>query len=221
MLGADGKWSNLDSRVALKLHTVVNAEGELAARTDPARIAALARHGYTLDDSGEIAELTRAVRFVSRRSSQIEGNRARLIMEWSAANGRSAPSVEVLQQIDRHAWAMSRPKKPADLDEASWEARVRDEIAAIDPNLTPRACLFQLLRQTRMPLTWICSLHRPSSTRTNGPPHAAGGSASPTSAPAQYARSHARESLRSATSSTASSPRSGARHAFRLSARYG
>lgn len=45
VLGADGSWSNVDSRVAMKLHTVVNAEGELAARTDPAWIAELARHG--------------------------------------------------------------------------------------------------------------------------------------------------------------------------------
>lgn len=140
VLGADGKWSNLDSRVAMKLHTVVNAEGELAARTDPAWIAALAQHGYTLDETGEIAELAGAVRPVSRRSAQIETNRARLIAEWSAAHGGSAPSVEVLQQIDRRAWAVSRPNKPTDLDEASWEARVRDEITAIDPSLvTPRA----------------------------------------------------------------------------------
>lgn len=136
VLGADHKWSNLDSRVAMKLHTVVNAEGELAARTHPAWIAALARHGYTLDDTGEISELAGAVRPVSRRSAQIEGNRARLIAEWSAAHGGSAPSVEVLQQIDRRAWAVSRPNKPTDLDEASWEARVRDELAAIDPRLT-------------------------------------------------------------------------------------
>lgn len=140
VLGADGKWSNLDSRVAMKLHTVVNAEGELAARTDPAWIAALARHGYTLNDTGEIDELVGAVRPVSRRSAQIETNRARLIAEWSASHGGSAPSVEVLQQIDRRAWAVSRPNKPTDLDEASWEARVRDEIAAIDPSLSiPRA----------------------------------------------------------------------------------
>ncbi|MEV7827078.1 relaxase domain-containing protein [Microbacterium enclense] len=140
VLGADGKWSNLDSRVAMTLHTVVNAEGELAARTDPKWIAALARHGYALDDTGEIAELAGAVRPVSRRSARIETNRARLIAEWSAAHGGSAPSVEVLKQIDRRAWAVSRPNKPADVDEASWEARVRDEIAAIDPSLiTPRA----------------------------------------------------------------------------------
>lgn len=136
VLGADGKWSNLDSRVAMKLHTVVNAEGELAARTDPVWITALARHGYTLDDTGEIAELSGAVRPLSRRSAQIEGNRARLIAEWSTAHERSAPSVEVLQQIDRRAWAVSRPNKPAELDEASWETRIRDEIAAIDPSLT-------------------------------------------------------------------------------------
>jgi hypothetical protein len=136
VLGADGKWSNLDSRVAMKLHTVVNAEGELAARTDPAWIAALARHGYTVDATGEIAELACAVRSFSRRSAQIEGNRARLIAEWSAGHGGSVPSVDVLQQIDRRAWAESRPNKPADLDEVSWEARVRDEIAAIDPSLT-------------------------------------------------------------------------------------
>ncbi len=135
MLGRDDKWSNLDSRVAMKLHTVVNAEGELAARTDPAWVTALARHGYTLDDTGGIAELAGAVRPVSHRSAQIEGNRARLTAEWSAAHGGSAPSVEVLQQIDRRAWAVARPNKPADLDEASWEARVRGEIGAIDPSL--------------------------------------------------------------------------------------
>lgn len=98
VLGADGKWSNVDSRVAMKLHTVVNAEGELAARADPAWIAALARHGCTLDDSGEIAELAGAVRPLSRRSAQIEANRSSLIAEWSAAHSGSAPSLEVLHQ---------------------------------------------------------------------------------------------------------------------------
>ncbi|MCK3771272.1 AAA family ATPase [Microbacterium aerolatum] len=139
-LGADGRWSNVDSRVAMKLHTVVNAEGELAARTDPAWTTALARHGYTLDGAGEIAELAGAVRPLSRRSAQIEANRARLIAEWSAEHGGSAPSVDALQQIDRRAWAVARPNKPADLDETSWEAYVRDEIAAVDPRLiNPRA----------------------------------------------------------------------------------
>jgi exodeoxyribonuclease V alpha subunit len=142
VLGADGKWSNLDSRVAMKLQTVINAEGELAARTDPAWIAALAHHGYTFDESGEIAELAGAARPLSRRSAQIEANRARLIAEWSGAHGGLGPSVNVLQQIDRRAWAVARPNKPIDLDEISWETRVRDEIAAINPSLiVPRASI--------------------------------------------------------------------------------
>ncbi|MDW4573254.1 AAA family ATPase [Microbacterium sp. M3] len=134
--GEDGKWSNVDSRVAMKFHTVVNAEGELAARTDPQWIAALARHGYTIGEDGEIAELSRAVAPFSRRSAQIEANRVQLIAEWTRAHGGVRPSVEVLQQIDRRAWAMSRPNKPALVDELAWEAAVRDELAAIDPVLT-------------------------------------------------------------------------------------
>lgn len=135
VLGADGKWSNLDSRVAMKLHTVINAEGELAARTDPAWLAALARHGYTLNEAGEITELSAAVRPLSRRSAQIETNRVRHIAEWSAAHHGARPSAEVMNQIDRWAWAVSRPNKPRDVDEESWEAMVRDEIASIDPYL--------------------------------------------------------------------------------------
>lgn len=135
VLGVDGKWSNVDSRAAMKMHTVINAEGELAARTDPEWIAALARHGYTLDGAGEIAELASAVRPLSRRSAQIESNRARLIAEWSTEHGGVAPSVDILHQIDRRAWAVSRPNKPTDLDEHAWEAMVRDEIEAIDPTL--------------------------------------------------------------------------------------
>ncbi|HWK78211.1 AAA family ATPase [Microbacterium sp.] len=156
VLGVDGRWSNLDSRVAMKLHTVVNAEGELAARTDPAWISALARHGYTLDDAGEIAELAGAVRPLSRRSAQIEANRARLIAEWSVAHGGSPPSVEALQQIDRRAWAIARPNKPAELDEASWEEHVHDEITAIAPDLivplTPRSVVAAALDAVNLDL---------------------------------------------------------------------
>ncbi|WP_235565655.1 AAA family ATPase [Microbacterium sp. Root166] len=135
VLGTDGRWSNLDSRVAMKLHTVINAEGELAARTDPEWLAALARHGYTINTDGEIAELSAAVRPLSRRSAQIEANRARIVAEWSAAHHGAIPSAGVMSQIDRRAWAVSRPNKPSDLDEDSWEGMVRDEIAAISPDL--------------------------------------------------------------------------------------
>ena len=133
--GEDRRWSNVDSRVAMKFHTVINAEGELAARTDPQWIAALARHGYTIDADGEIAELAATVAPLSRRAAQIEANRARLISQWRAAHDGSHPSVEVLAQIDRRAWAEARPNKPAVLDEEAWEQTVREELVSLDPTI--------------------------------------------------------------------------------------
>lgn len=135
VLGEDGKWSNVDSRVAMKLHTLINAEGELAARTDPEWIAALARNGYTIDGDGEIAELSPAVRPLSRRSNQIEANRAKLLFAWRSEHPGQEPDHDVLQQIDRLAWAKNRPNKPGVVDETEWEQLVRDEIHAIDPSL--------------------------------------------------------------------------------------
>ncbi len=133
--GADGKWSSLDSRVAMKLHTVINAEGELAARTDPRWIAALAVHGYTLDDAGEIAQIAHVVRPLSRRSNQIESNRVRLVEAWREEHPGREPGAEDLHHIDALAWAQRRPGKPAALDEDAWEQRVREELADIDPIL--------------------------------------------------------------------------------------
>ncbi len=140
VLGEDGKWSNVDSRVAMKLHTVVNAEGELAARTDPEWVAALARHGYTLNKDGEIAQLAHVVRPLSRRSTQIERNRAVLLAQWYEANPGGEPSPDVMHQIDRRAWATGRPNKPGVIDETSWEQMIRAELSTIDPHMSaPRA----------------------------------------------------------------------------------
>jgi nucleoside-triphosphatase THEP1 len=139
VMGGDGRWSNVDSRVAMKLHTVINAEGELAARTDPEWLDALARHGYTLNREGEIAELAHVVRPLSRRSTQIEANRAVLIAAWRREHPGQQPSPDQLHRIDRMAWAKARPNKPGDVDETEWEHLVRDELAAIDPGiLRPR-----------------------------------------------------------------------------------
>lgn len=135
VLGEDGKWSNVDSRVAMKMHTVINAEGELAARTDPQWLDALARHGFTLDEGGEIAELAHAVRPLSRRSTQIEANRAVLLASWRSDHPGLEPSPDELHRIDRFAWARARPNKPGDVDEAAWEQLIADELAAIDPGI--------------------------------------------------------------------------------------
>ncbi|MFD1491185.1 MULTISPECIES: AAA family ATPase [Microbacterium] len=131
--GRDGRWSNVDSRVAMRFHTVVNAEGEIAARTDPTWVAALARHGYTLGADGEILELKHLVKPMSRRSNQIEANRAMLLAEWRAEHARAEPSLDVRRSIDRRAWALGRPNKPRHLEEDDWERLTREEIAEIDP----------------------------------------------------------------------------------------
>ncbi|GAA3033283.1 AAA family ATPase [Microbacterium dextranolyticum] len=133
VLGQDGKWSNVDSRVAMKMQTVINAEGELAARTDPQWLDALARHGLTLDAGGEIAELAHAVRPLSRRSTQIEATRAVLLASWHGDHPGLEPSPDELHRIDRLAWARARPNKPGDVDEGAWEQLIADELAAIDP----------------------------------------------------------------------------------------
>ncbi len=136
--GVDGRWSNVDSRVAMRLHTLVNAEGDLAARTDPDWIAALARYGYTLNANGEVSEVAHAVRPLSRRSNQIEANRAALIARWREEHPDQAPCRDDLHHIDRVAWAAGRPRKGVLVDEADWESRVRRELADIDPALLSR-----------------------------------------------------------------------------------
>ncbi len=136
VLGEDGKWSNVDSRVAMKLHTVVNAEGDLASRTDPAWVAALAGHGYTLDTDGEITELAHLVRSLSRRSNQIEANRALRLARWRQDHPGQHPDHATLAWIDRWAWAHGRPDKPAIVDEAQWGDLIRGEVAALDKSAT-------------------------------------------------------------------------------------
>lgn len=135
VLGEDGKWSNVDSRVAMKLHTLINAEGELAARTDPEWVAALARHGYSLNADGEVAQVVHAVRPLSRRSNQIEANRASLLAQWRTGHPGQEPDRDILQQLDRRAWAQERPGKPKGLNEDAWEQMIRGELETIDPAL--------------------------------------------------------------------------------------
>ncbi len=133
--GVDGKWSSLDSRVAMKLHTVINAEGELAARTDPRWVETLAAHGYTIDEHGEIEQLAHVVRPLSRRSNKIERNRTRLVAEWRSGHPGREPGADDLKHIDALAWAQGRPGKPSHIDEGQWEDRVLTELAEIDPLL--------------------------------------------------------------------------------------
>ena len=194
VLGADGKWSNVDSRVAMKLHTLINAEGDLAARTDPQWVAALARHGFTLDDDGEVAELAGVVRPFSRRSAQIEANRAKLVAEWTCRARRCEP-----QHPSPDA---DRPSRMGDV--APEQARPPRR-AVLGGNRPRRACESRRPAHSRpctgsarldtdsTRWTWTFLRTPRSSMRTSGPPAPAAGSVRSISAPAPCAPSRAAE----------------------------
>lgn len=137
--GEDGKWSNVDSQQVFRHQVLVNARGELAARTDQRWRDALAKHGYSLNDDGEIAELSHVVEPMSKRAAQITRNKGRFEKEWRTANPGEEPSPRLIESWDRQAWALDRAQKPDDLDEAQWRDQVRREIADVDPAvLLPR-----------------------------------------------------------------------------------
>jgi hypothetical protein len=133
--GQDSKWSNVDSRVALRFQNVINAEGDLASRTDPAWISALAAKGFTLNTDGEITQLQHLVRPLSKRSAQIEANKLARTAWWKDEHPGEEPSHDVLSQIDRWAWASGRPDKRGHIDEIDWADLIRDEISSADPQL--------------------------------------------------------------------------------------
>jgi hypothetical protein len=136
--GLDEKWSNVDTRVALRFQNVVNAEGDLASRTDPAWITLLDSKGFTLNADGEIAQLQHLVRPLSKRSAQIERNKAEHLQAWREQHPGEEPSSSVLTQIDQWAWAAGRPNKPGHLNEDEWAAVVMAELLQIDPELGRR-----------------------------------------------------------------------------------
>jgi hypothetical protein len=133
--GLDGKWSNVDTRVALRFQNVVNAEGDLASRTDPAWVTALAAKGFTLNADGEIAQLQHLVRPLSKRSLQIEANKVAHLRQWRDTHPDEEPSSAVLRQIDQWAWAAGRPNKPGRLHEENWASIVMAELLHADPKL--------------------------------------------------------------------------------------
>jgi hypothetical protein len=140
--GLDGKWSNVDTRVALRFQNVVNAEGDLASRTDPAWIGALATKGFSLNSDGEIAQLQHLVRPLSKRSAQIEANRTAHLRAWKVQHLGEEPSATVLNQIDQWAWAAGRPNKPGHLNEDEWASVVMTELLHADPELgRPRTAI--------------------------------------------------------------------------------
>ncbi len=122
------------------LHTVgtrdsiaaINGIGHAAVMTDPGFRAALAAHGYHVDDaSGEIIELVPYVEAFSARSKQIAENIDSYESAWRREHPGEEPGPRLRQAWDRRAWADERPDKVVPTSGAALEAHWRQELGAL------------------------------------------------------------------------------------------
>lgn len=109
---AAGAWRGLHTVGVRDSLEAINGIGHAAVMTDPAFRAALAAHGYTLDDAtGEVLELTAYAGAFSARARQIETNVDRYEAEWRSAHPGEEPGPALRQAWDRRAWSDARPDK--------------------------------------------------------------------------------------------------------------
>ncbi|MFP3380502.1 hypothetical protein SB767_29730, partial [Bacillus sp. SIMBA_069] len=94
-----------------------------------------AAKGFTLNADGEIVQLQHLVRPLSKRSAQIEANKAAHLRQWKEQHPDEEPSPNVLNQVDQWAWAAGRPNKPSQLNENEWASIVMAELLNADPEL--------------------------------------------------------------------------------------
>ncbi len=151
---ARGAWRGLHSVGVVDSIEALNGIGHAAVMCDPQFRAALAARGYTLDDAGEINELTPYAGRFSQRASQIARNIDRYEAEWRADNPGEEPGPKLRRSWDRRAWADARPDKiaPADgADGADLVHRWNDELHDLGfrPPLEPSTATPATLGQVR------------------------------------------------------------------------
>jgi len=108
---AEGKWRGLHTVGVRDMVAGVNGIGHAAVMCDPQFRAVLAKHGFTLDEDGEINELTPYTGPFSARSAQVARNLARYEAEWRGEHPDQEPGPKLLRWWDRRAWADARPDK--------------------------------------------------------------------------------------------------------------
>ena len=135
---AAGKWRALDTAALFKQQGAIRALGTAVIAAHPELAEVLDRHGLTLDPvSGEVVELERFNRVMSKRGEQVRKHLERLEAEWEAAHPGETVGPVVSARLAAKAWAHERPaKKPTTLsEEHAWATELRD--AGYDP-ATPR-----------------------------------------------------------------------------------
>lgn len=127
---AAGAWRGLHSVGVVDSIEALNGIGHAAVMCDPVFRAAIAGHGYTLDDDGEIHQLAPYAGGFSQRAAQINRNVDRYEAAWRAEHLGQEPGPRLRRTWDRRAWADARPDKVvprsgADLV-AAWNNELRD-----------------------------------------------------------------------------------------------
>ena len=130
-----GSWRGLHSVGVVDSIEALNGIGHAAVMCDPEFRAALAGHGYTLAEDGEVRELAQYVGAFSHRASQIARNVDRYEAEWRAEHPGEEPGPKLRRSWDRRAWAQARPDKVVPKDGAALVARWNDELR--DLGFTP------------------------------------------------------------------------------------
>lgn len=128
---ARGTWRGLHSVGVVDSIEALNGIGHAAVMCDPQFRAALAARGYTLDDVGEINELTPYAGRFSQRASQIGRNIDRYEAERRADNPNEDPGPKLRRAWDRRAWADARPDKIAPKDGRELVARWNEELTEL------------------------------------------------------------------------------------------
>lgn len=155
---ARGAWRGLHSVGVVDSIEALNGIGHAAVMCDPAFRQALAAHGYTVDDSGEIAELARYVGRFSQRASQIARNVDRFEAEWRSDHVGEEPGPKLRQSWDRRAWAEARPDKGPPASTADLIMRWNDELHDLsfrpptEPVLAHSTAIGRLRRDTAVDL---------------------------------------------------------------------
>ncbi|MEO8749056.1 MAG: MobF family relaxase [Allobranchiibius sp.] len=128
---AEGAWRGLHTVGVRDSIDAINGIGHAAVMTDPAFRAALAGHGFTLDEGGEVVQLRGFVGPFSARSAQIGRNIERYEKQWRAANPGREPDKQLWRVWDARAWADGRPDKIVPRDGAELTRRWVAELQAL------------------------------------------------------------------------------------------
>lgn len=108
---AEGKWRGLHTVGVRDMVAALNGIGRAAVMCDPQFRTVLARHGFTLDEDGEINELAPYAGAFSARSAQVARNIARYEAAWRRDHPGQQPGPKLLRAWDRRTWADARPDK--------------------------------------------------------------------------------------------------------------